>query len=117
MNYLGEPFTYKARIALSYLGETRIELIQNIEGKTIYTDFIKKHTYGLQHLGIYVKDIKSEILKAKKAGFNVLMEGGRFGLDGDGHFAYLDTEDLFGITYELVERPKRRHEPESVFPI
>jgi hypothetical protein len=44
------------------------------------------------------------------------MEGAGFGLDGDGHFAYLDTEELLGITYELIQRPLRRYEPEAVYP-
>ena len=116
MNYRGKPIRYKARIALSYFGKTRIELIQNLEGKTIYTDFIEKHGYGVQHLGIYVADIQKELTAARKAGFSVVMEGGGFGLDGDGHFAYLDTEEVYGITYELIQRPLRRHEPEAVFP-
>ena len=116
MRYHGKPFEYKARIALSYLGETRIELIQNLEGRTIYTEFVENHGYGLQHLGIYVADIETALREARSAGFSTLMEGGGFGLDGDGHFAYLDTEYLFGITYELIQRPLRRHEPEAIYP-
>jgi len=117
MKYRGKPIEYKAKIALSYFGETRVELIQNLEGKTIYTDFIEKHGYGLQHLGIYVTDITAGLAEAIGAGFNIIMEGGGFGLDGDGHFAYLDTEPYFGITYELIQRPLRRHEPEYVYPV
>lgn len=116
MQYHGKPFEYKARIALSYLGQTRIEIIENLEGDTIYTDFIAKHGYGLQHLGIYVNDIEKALEEAKKAGFSVIMEGGGFGLDGDGYFAYLDTENEFGISYELIQRPLRRHEPEEIYP-
>lgn len=116
MKYFGKPIEYKAKIALSYLGETRIEIIENLEGHTIYTDFIARHGYGLQHLGIYVKDIEEALKEAGNAGFNVIMEGGGFGLDGDGYFAYLDTEEKFGITYELIQRPLRRHEPEEIFP-
>jgi hypothetical protein len=37
-------------------------------------------------------------------------------LDGDGYFAYLDTDDAFSTTYEIIQRPLRRHEPEAVFP-
>jgi hypothetical protein len=44
------------------------------------------------------------------------MEGSGYGLDGDGHFAYLDTEEIFGITLELMERPKRRRAPRKIFP-
>ncbi|WP_432962471.1 VOC family protein [Treponema sp. OMZ 840] len=116
MNYKNKPIMYKAKVALTYFGQTRIELIQNLEGHTIYTDFIEKHGYGVQHLGIYVEDIQKALKDAAAAGFSVVMEGGGFGLDGDGHFAYLDTEEVYGITYELIQRPLRRHEPESVFP-
>ncbi len=72
MNYRGKPVDYKARIALSYLGETRIELIQNLEGKTVYTEFIDKHGYGLQHLGIYVADIETALREARSAGVSCL---------------------------------------------
>ncbi|WP_320128610.1 VOC family protein [uncultured Sphaerochaeta sp.] len=116
MNYKGKPIQYKARIALSYFGTTRIELIQPLEGHTIYSDFIEKHGHGLQHLGVYVQDIQKALKEAEAGGFSVVMEGGGFGLDGDGHFAYLDTEEKYGICYELIQRPLRRHEPESIFP-
>lgn len=53
---------------------------------------------------------------AQKSGISVTMEGGGYGLDGDGHFAYLDTEGIIGITLELMERPKRRHTPEKIYP-
>jgi hypothetical protein len=44
------------------------------------------------------------------------MSGAGFGLDGDGAYAYLDTEDDLGTTFELVERPKRRVTPERIYP-
>jgi hypothetical protein len=44
------------------------------------------------------------------------MEGGGHGLDGDGFYAYLDTEESLGTTYELIERPARRRKPELVLP-
>ena len=116
MNYKGKPTKYMSKIGLGYFGNTRIELIQPLEGHTIYTDFIEKHGYGLQHLGIYVTDIETELKKAEEAGIGIVMDGGGFGLDGDGKFSYLDTEAQFGITYELIQRPRRRHEPAYVYP-
>lgn len=112
----GAPCEYKARIALSYFGETRVEFIQNLEGETVYSEFTALHGYGLHHLGIYVPDIQAALDEARGAGLRVTMEGGGFGLDGDGYFAYLDTDVLFGTTYELIQRPLRRHEPEAVYP-
>jgi 4-hydroxyphenylpyruvate dioxygenase-like putative hemolysin len=116
MTYLGKPTIYSSRIALGYFGTTRIELIQPLEGKTIYSDFIEKHGYGLQHLGIYVQDIRGAIKLVKQHGITIIMEGAGFGLDGDGYYAYLDTEERFGICYELIQRPLRRREPESIYP-
>jgi hypothetical protein len=117
MRYKGEITSYSSRIALGYFGATRIELIQPLEGRTVYSDFIERHGYGLQHLGIYVQDMQRSLELVKLHGISVLMEGGGFGLDGDGHFAYLDTEETYGICYELIQRPIRRHEPESVYPL
>jgi catechol 2,3-dioxygenase-like lactoylglutathione lyase family enzyme len=116
MIYRGKNVTYSSRIGLNNIGGTRIELIQPLEGPTVYREFIEKHGYGLHHLGIYVDDIKAAIAEAEEAGITVSMEGGGHGLDGDGSFAYLDTEDLLGTTYELIQRPLRRREPESVYP-
>ena len=115
-NYYGKPVYHKFRIALGYFGNTRIELIQNLEGQTIYGDFIKEHGYGVQHLGIYVEDMQEALKDAAAAGYSVIMDGGGFGLDGDGHFAYLDTEKTCAVTFELIQRPKRRQEPEMVYP-
>jgi len=112
----GRPTSYSARIGLGYFGESRIELIQNLEGDTVYSEFIERHGYGVHHLGIYVPDIAAALEEARQAGIEVTMEGAGFGLDGDGHFAYLDTDELFGTTYELIQRPRRRREPESQYP-
>ena len=113
--YHGEPIDYVSRIGLSYLGPTRIELIQNISGKTIYSDFIERHGYGLQHLGIYVEDMEEALKNVRQADFEVEMEGGGQGLDGDGRFCYLNTESTCGICYELIERPRCRPEPEAIY--
>ena len=114
MIYRGKNTTYSSRIGLNYIGSTRIELIQPLEGQTIFAEFIEKHGYGQHHLGIYVDEIKAAITEAEAAGFEVIMEGGGHGLDGDGFYAYLDTEETLGTTYELIERPARRRVPEMV---
>ena len=112
----GEPTTYSSRIGLANVGPMRIELIQPLEGDTVYTDHIRKHGYGVQHLGVLTNDMQASLREAHEAGLEMTMDGSGFGLDGDGHYAYLDTEDLVGVTFELIQRPKRRREPEGVYP-
>ena len=116
MTYYGEPADYRMRIALSYFGPMRIELIEIGEGQTIYADFVKEHGYGMHHLGLLVDDMKEALAKAEAAGLQVIMDGAGFGPDGDGHYAYIDTEEKFGVQLELIARPKRRHPPEKVYP-
>jgi hypothetical protein len=116
MSYRGEPADYRMRIALSYFGPTRIELIELGEGDTVYGDFVRQHGYGVQHLGVLVDDMAEALAVAREAGFTMTMDGSGFGLDGDGHFAYLDTEQDYGFTLELIQRPERRVPPERVYP-
>jgi len=112
----GKPTEYKMRVALSYLGPMRIELIEQVEGDTVYREFIDKHGYGIHHIGVLVDDMNSAIDRAARAGYRMTMDGAGFGPDDDGHYAYLDTEDSIGTTIELISRPKRRKEPEKVYP-
>ena len=115
MSYHGKPVEYKMRVALSYLGPMRIELIQPLEGETVYADFIRDHGYGLHHLGVLVDDMEDAVTQAEAAGVKMLMDGSGFGSDGDGHYAYLDTEKLIGASIELIERPKGRVKPEKIY--
>ena len=116
MSYRGKPADYEMRIALSYIGPLRIELIEAKAGDSIYADFIREHGYGVHHFGILVEEMNEELAKAKAAGLQMIQDGSGFGLDGDGHYAYLDTEELLGVTLELIQRPKARVAPEKVFP-
>jgi 4-hydroxyphenylpyruvate dioxygenase-like putative hemolysin len=116
MSYRGEPTEYKMRVALSYLGPLRIELIEMVEGDTIYAEFVEQHGYGVHHFGVLVEDMQAAIAEAEAAGLTMTQDGSGFGADGDGHYAYLDTEDQIGTTIELIERPKGRMPPEKIYP-
>lgn len=112
----GEPADYAMRIALSYFGDMRVELIEQRRGDTVYQEFVERHGYGIQHLGVLVDDMAVAIAQAEEAGFQMVQDGAGFGPDGDGHYAYLDTEEAIGTTIELIERPKGRKAPEKVYP-
>ena len=116
MTYHGKPGNYRMRVALSYLGHMRIELIEMLEGDTVYADFVEGHGYGVHHFGVLVDDMEEAIAQAEAAGLKMTMDGAGFGRDGDGHYAYLDTEDKLGVTIELIERPTGRMPPEKVYP-
>lgn len=116
MSYRGEPAAYTMRLALANIGPLRIELIEAVSGDTVYAEFIQQHGYGVHHFGLLVEDMQAALAEVTAAGYEVTMDGSGFGLDGDGHYAYLETEALLGVTLELIERPQRRHPPEKVYP-
>ena len=116
MSYRGSPANYSMRIALSQIGSLRIELIEAKAGDSIYADFIREHGYGVHHLGILVDDMKDALTQTDSAELNMIQDGSGFGLDGDGHYAYLDTEEALGVTIELIQRPKARVKPEKTYP-
>ncbi len=115
-SYRGKPADYSMAIALSWMGPMRIELIQVLRGPTIHEEHVRKHGYGVQHLGILTDDMEKSLAQAAAAGIEMVMDGAGFGKDGDGWYAYLDTEERLGVTLELVQRPKRRWPPEKTFP-
>ncbi len=116
MTYHGRETEYKMRLALSQIGPLRLELIEVMEGDTIYADFVKKHGYGFHHLGILTDDIEKKIAEAEARGIRMIQDGSGYGKEGDGHYAYLDTEDILGVTLEFIERPKERVQPEKIYP-
>jgi hypothetical protein len=116
MHYRGQPANYKMRIALAWVDSLCIELIETIEGDSIYQEFVEKRGYGLHHLGVVVEDAEAVIAQAEAVGVAVIQDGSGYGLQGDGHYAYLDTEAQLGIIIELMQLPKVRVPPERVYP-
>jgi hypothetical protein len=116
MSYHGQPAEYVMRIALSHIGPLRIELIEMGGGDTVYADFVREHGYGVHHFGILVDDMQAALTEAETVGVAMLQDGAGFGRDGDGHYAYLDTEDELGIMLELIERPEGRMPPDKIYP-
>jgi 4-hydroxyphenylpyruvate dioxygenase-like putative hemolysin len=88
----------KTKLAFANIGALQIELIQSVEGRTFYADFLEKHGEGIHHLGVRVDDVDAETDSLAKKGVKVL-----FGRRG--RFAYMDTGNPGGVMYELIQRP------------
>jgi 4-hydroxyphenylpyruvate dioxygenase-like putative hemolysin len=99
------------RLAIAQVGALQVELIQPLEGPSIYKEFLAERGEGLHHLQSRVNDIAKPLAAFSEQGIGVLMSG-KF---GEGEFYYLDTERLFGFTYEVVKR-RTRPAPEATYP-
>lgn len=113
--YRGEPADYSIDIAMAGTGP-QVELVQVHGENSLYQEFIDRHGYGVQHLGVKVADAEATIAELVAAGYEVLQTGHGYGRDGDGRFAYVDTVEDFGWLLEIIEPPAVRREPDFVWP-
>lgn len=95
-----ETDNVKLRIVFFQLGEVQLELIQVLEGENIHTKFLKEKGEGLHHLGFFVKNLEEALAVLERDGIKVLWRGEALGV---AKFAYLNTEEILGVTLELIQ--------------
>ncbi len=107
----GKPVQYSMRLAIAHVGALQVELIQPLEGPSIYKEFLAEQGEGLHHVQSRVDDIAKTLAAFGRKGIGVLMSG-KF---GEGEYYYMDTERLFGFPYEVVKR-RTRPAPDATYP-
>lgn len=93
------------KIAVTQLtSELSLELIEVVTGEPYHKDFLEKHGEGVQHLGFFSDDYDGVLARAGQLGIPVLMSA-ETDVPGMGHIraAYLDTYDLVGTLFEVIE--------------
>ena len=69
----GEPMKYKAKIAHAKVGSTTFELLQHVEGKSLFEEFLKKQGEGIHHIAVDAPvPLDAEIEKWQKLGIKAL---------------------------------------------
>ncbi|MHA1275396.1 MAG: VOC family protein, partial [Promethearchaeota archaeon] len=92
------------KIALSRQFNIQIELIQLIEGESVFKEFLDQGREGLHHVSLFIEDIDSYIEYFEKRGIEKIYSGSI----GRQTFAYFDTEEILGMFLEVQETRKRR---------
>ena len=95
---LKESGTKESKIAQMEAWGIRFELIQPVEGKSIFTEFLEKRGEGVHHLDYLVDDVDEATAVMAKKGFKPVFSGKY--ADG-GAFAHFDTDKTGGTTVEL----------------
>jgi hypothetical protein len=97
--YRGKPNTQRYKLAVCWVGSIQYELMQPLDGYSIYNEFLEKtgNRDGLQHFKRYYKDCKKEIKRLESKGYKVI-QSGRVGED---EFYYLSTENDIGCVIEI----------------
>lgn len=110
LTYRGAVAQHSWRLALSS-DQPQLELLQPLDGPAIYDEWIEASGYGLHHLGVEVPSLSESIERMRAAGYDPIQTGSGYGLDGDGGYAYFDTQQELGYLIEAIERPARRRPP------
>lgn len=97
----GEPVDYTLKFGYAKVGPIILELVETVEGKTIYQEFLEKHGEGLHHIGFPTPlPFDAELEKWRKIGINPLqvniLETPEEG------WAYMDTQGLVGCILEIL---------------
>ena len=108
--YYGKPTQAKEKIALAQVGAVQLELVQSVEGNSIYQDFLTEHGEGLHHVAICVDDLDAARAEFLRRGFESIQGGPIPGLNRDGSFEYFDARRDFGTVIELLDWPEEMEE-------
>jgi hypothetical protein len=103
--FRGQPASINAKIAIGYLGQTNIELIQPMdELPSAYTEQLQTRGPGLNHYWLAADDMDAEIARLEASGFPMIAYSDISGLSRS---AMIDTSATLGCLTEIQELPPR----------
>jgi len=93
---VGEPFNLK--LAFAKLGAITIELLQPLDGKSVYSQFLESKGEGIHHVAFSVSDFDTTVAKLLQGGSKIIAGGFS---EGE-RWAFLDTKSG-GMIVEPLE--------------
>ena len=105
-----QPATYAMRIAIADVGRVQWELIQPLDEKSNYAEFLAKHGEGVHHLQMAVESYDDAVADLRSRGHSTLIGGTFNGVD----LVYLSTDRDLGVITEIVDWPDQAgHEADA----
>jgi catechol 2,3-dioxygenase-like lactoylglutathione lyase family enzyme len=98
----GKKTYYQVRVAMSQQGPVQLQLIEYLEGETIFQDFLREKGEGLHHIAFRVEDLSAALAKSSGQGMNVLQQDQ---FVGGGGLAHLGSEKMGGFVIKLIQHP------------
>jgi len=95
----------KVRVGMIPIGESRLEIAGPTDPSSTISKFIQKRGEGIHHICFEVENIKSELLRLKAAGFQLIDDQPRLGADGHS-IAFIHPRTTGGVLVELSEKQK-----------
>jgi methylmalonyl-CoA/ethylmalonyl-CoA epimerase len=97
--FRGAPATINHSMAFGYVGDLQFEIIENVAGKSTYSEFLDRvPAGGVHHLGYSVADYDGATADLLKRGYRPVQRG----TFGDTRFGYFESSDDPGTLTEIV---------------
>lgn len=114
--YAGRAEAFGLRHALAWSGQLQFELVQPLEGPSIFADQLDRTGEGFHHIGKVVPDHEAAVADHVRRGYRPLQSARGFGQSQDGIFAYFQPPAEGAPIVELISPPTVRFAPEAVYP-
>jgi methylmalonyl-CoA/ethylmalonyl-CoA epimerase len=109
MTIRNQRVDYAMRLALTDIGGIQWELIEPLDEKSIYAEFLKEHGEGLHHVALAVDNYDEAMAFFQSKGIGVLQGGTWHGLT----YTYLESESTLSFSAEIYDRPGDWESPTS----
>lgn len=102
MVYKGKPSSFKAKFCFVDLGNIELELIQPLEGETVWQDFLDESGDGLHHIKFSVPRIEPAIEYMKQQGIDVVQYGSAVGRNTGKTWLFFASREKLGFEVEII---------------
>ncbi len=97
----GRPAKFRTRQAFADMGSIELELIQPLEGQTIWSEFLASHGPGIHHVRFNTENLEEVIDHLGGRGIGITQEGA--GIREGTRWVNFDTEERVGFTIEVMK--------------
>jgi 4-hydroxyphenylpyruvate dioxygenase-like putative hemolysin len=116
MTLRGKPVAHAFRAALATIGDVALELIEPLQGDSLYAEHLAAHGEGLHHVAFSVDDFERTKAHLKERGYREIQGGRPFDVIT---YAYFDTDKGLSCLTELgseLEEGRFFPAPEFTYP-
>lgn len=89
MTYRGKPVKHAFRTAIARVADISLELIQPLDGDSLYAEHLAAHGEGLHHIAFDVENFAAARAHLKRRGYTEIQGGRPYDV---GEYAYFDTD-------------------------
>lgn len=102
--YRGKEGNFKAKFCFYHLGNIELELIQPLEGESVWEEFLEKHGPGLHHLKFLVPEFDGIKQYMSENGYEISQQGDAVGINKGRVWAYYNTYEDIGFDVEIMNQ-------------